>query len=917
MIEHFQLDNGIHVVCEEIPESQKVGVQIRIGYGSAHESIDENGLTFLMQESANGGTATRTRKQISEETESRGASLSTETKRTCTEFSISCLDRYIDDLFAVLADVTLNPKFDAVEIEKTKARIEQWIDAKNQNPDARAGSQLFEAVFSGQAAGAETMGSKDLVASFTPEQVAEKHKALLSSPEDICISFAGDIKVEKAKELAERYFKDLKPAQEVKHTLNLEFVGQDMRDEQDNEQLNLLFAMKAPPVSDDKRYAAMLLKQLLSGGMSSPLFTEVRDKRGLVYSVHSSYYPVGDAALFFIGAGTGKGNAGELLDTVFMIFDDFIKKGFEQDDIDRAVESLKRGLDAMDEGIYGKAVSNASQILRHGRTVSTPEIYQKLKNVTSEDIQQVLAEMLQSGEYAFSGVGPHDTMLSEDDIRVNMEAIGSGFKASQNKALAKTQDKAQADEIKPFTSEFGKAPQITELPNGLKVMTSERPGTLSCGAWVGAGAIHETPELNGATHMNEHMMFKGTPSYPAGTIDKTIESEMGGHLNAYTSKDQTAYYFYNLLPEHLEKVIDICGEMVFQANIDEEEFDGKTITNPDGTKVKMKGERDVVIEEIGMYNDDVGSRAMYLVSEATYPDQPQGRPILGTEASLRAMTSQMLRDYRDQFYVPNNVVFSAAGPIKHADFVKCIEDKFSALPQVDFPAYEEPVYKGGTVFREMKDAKLCNFVLTTPSVPATHEASAAYTMLAMILGTGESSRLSQKIVDELGLTADIGGYNMQYRQCGDFHIAADVKAENVKPVLETIYAELNRACADITDEELQKVKIMAEVGTINKYEKNQSACDSMGRKYMKTGKLQSLEETLAEINAVTVDDVKDALKSILEFAPTVTAIVPEGTDHSLLPSNEEVLVMRDRHRFQGGRLGASQSAQPNKPAGPS
>jgi len=136
-------------------------------------------------------------------------------------------------------------------------------------------------------------------------------------------------------------------------------------------------------------------------------------------------------------------------------------------------------------------------------------------------------------------------------------------------------------------------------------------------------------------------------------------------------------------------------------------------------------------------------------------------------------------------------------------------------------------------------------------------------------------------------------------------------------VLETIYAELNRACADITDEELQKVKIMAEVGTINKYEKNQSACDSMGRKYMKTGKLQSLEETLAEINAVTVDDVKDALKSILEFAPTVTAIVPEGTDHSLLPSNEEVLVMRDRHRFQGGRLGASQSAQPNKPAGPS
>ena len=901
MTEHFQLDNGVHVVCEERPGTRKVSMQFVIGYGSDHEQVDENGLTFLTQEVVNGGTKTRSRNELADIIENSGASLVTVTSGDKTRFGITSLADDAEDLFDVLSDVILNPAYEQAEIDTTKEQIKSWIDSEAQSPNKQAAKLFAQAAFKGQAAAEDSMGTKDRVDAFTRDQIIQKHADLLSCPENICISFAGDITTEKAKAMAEQYFGHLQSVTE-KPELDVEFIGGDNRQETDSAQLNLILGFEAPSFHDDDRYAAYILNQILGGGMSFPLFIEVREKRGLVYSVQSQYAPDATTGKFVIAAGTGKGQAAELLDTTFGIFEQFMKDGFTDDQIKMVADKLHAGRIGGLETILGASKSNASSILDHGEIKDFDEVYEKLRAVTSEDLKKLCHKMFSGGKYAFGGFGPLDTMPTEDEIKAKMQKIADLYVPDANAPAAPK----LTDKPLPFTPKTGLAePQVTELANGMKVVSVEQAGPLACGAWVGAGSIHETEALSGATHMNEHMMFKGTPSFPAGSIDTYVEQDLGGHLNAYTSKDQTCYYFYDLKAEALSGVLDLCGEMVFEADIAEVEFDGHTITDDKGQPKKMKGERDVVIEEIKRSNDSLMSVLWDTVYKTAYPDQPQGWPILGTEDGLRAMTSQMLRDYRDEFYVPNNVVFSAAGPIKHEDFVDMVEKKFGQMPQSSFPATQPPVYKGGVAYTEMSAAQLCNYSVTVETVDAGHDDSVVYNMLASIVGQGETARLKEKLVYQDKLTSVVAAFQQEYAHCGHFTIFSYATADKAKQIHEAIYATLRDTVGTITQDDLDKVKKRFELMAISEYEKNRAACDTMGSELIETGRVTDLETQLENISNVTLDDLNDALEHILSADPTVAAVVPKGTDLSLLPDEQEVLVVRDQYKFPGSGAGNS------------
>ncbi len=901
MTKTFRLPNGITCVIEERPQSGKVSMQIRIKSGSADETAEENGLTFLMQESCNGGTKTRSREQLADAVESKGGYISTVTGLTSTLFGGEALARHADGTFSILADMVLNPAFDAAEVRKTAKKISQVLDKESKDPGTKAELKFSEAAFAGQAAGENPLGTKELLASFTPEQVEKKHASLLAHPENIIISFECDITAADAEKQVQKKIGSQPAAAAALKKTPINFICGDIREEADNHQINREVGFQAPAANDPDMFAAMMLKQYLSGGMSSPLFQEVREKRGLVYDVHASYSPLANTGIFEIVAGAGKGNAGELISVTMDVLGKVIHDGVSQADLDRTRERYIRGLKGVLETAAKSCGRNAEQISSMGRTVSLDEYDAAFKNVTSDDLRRVCAGLLKDGKYALAGVGPQETMPSAQEIKDMMQAQLKGVTIPAASPATPSAKVAFAEAAKSAPAAAAE-PKMTVLKNGMKIVTVERLGNMSCGAWVGVGSDNEMAPpndkgplvfRNGSTHMNEHMMFKGTPSYAPGEIDSLVEGQLGGGLNAYTNKDRTAYYFFNLETTALAKIVDICGEMVFKANLDHAEFDGKPLQKPDGTTVKAKGERDVVIEELNMYNDTVSEGLSNLIGPIAYPDQPHGRPILGTEETLRAMTVEELAAYRDEFYVPNNVIFCAAGPVKHEDFVALIESKFGQMPAKEFPPLPVPVYKGGTALAEHRNAALCTVKIMAEGVASSDKDDLAYQALGMLLGGGASSRLNKKIVLEQELTDRVSAGTSTYRNGGAFSIRASLEPEKVKPFVSTVYAEMRALAGNVTQQELEKVQACMEMALLSNLETNDDACDAFASNVQDHDRLITEAEMSEEIQKLTIDDIKRVLKKVLASNPTLGLVVPPGTDPGILLKQDEVIALRD------------------------
>jgi predicted Zn-dependent peptidase len=905
MAKALSLPNGVRIVTEQRPGTGTVAMQIYLRSGGADEAPDESGLTNLMQEASQTGTTTRTRNQIADDAETKGSPIQSFTNMEVTMFKTKALTRNAGDAFGVLADVILNPTFDAVELEQVKEQIVQSLLQQKKSPAAAAANKFLETAFAGQSLGQSSEGTPELVESYTPAQLKKKHAELLSRPGDIIVSFTGDIDPAVAEKLVADTFGKLqggaKPA-----SPRATFTAGDYREDNDSNQVNVNIGFRAPDGRDSDRYAMMLFRSVLAGGMSSPLFQELRVKRGLVYTPSAKYGQFDTAGFFSIDNGTGPGKAGELVTAVIELLGTAARDGFPQQDIDQARDRFIRAVRNSTETPDSAAGYNANQIMKFGAVLGPDDLEKNLKAVTADDLRRIAGNMLKDGEFALAAVGPLATLPTNAELKKLMQDQVAGIDIPEKAPVAASVSATFNAQAKAPDS-FG-APQVTVLPNGLKVITVERPGPLSIGGWVGAGSDHETPELAGATHLNEHMMFRGTPSYPSGTIDKIVEGEMGGGLNAYTSNDKTVYYFYSLLPAHLQKSVDIIGEMIFQADIKQTELTGTPVTRPDGTIDPGKGEIEAVIEELKMGRDKPGRIAYQQMMAQAYTGSTHGETVIGTEPVLRAMTADMLRDYRDEFYAPNNVIFGAAGPVKHDDFVKLIEQKFGHLQPTNFPPLDVPAYKGGTAAQEHKAAQMATVLLAADAVDTAHADGAAYDALGLILGGGYSSRLAKGVVNtQLALGASAGLSN--YRNAGTFMFQAATTPENVKPLIRELYAELRRLPGDVTQAELDKAKGMLELSLRSGYEENNEIIDAYAVDLQSVGKLVTEDEKIKEINALTLDDIRRVAAQVLASNPTASLIVPPGTDPKLLPTHAEVVAMRDDKDWQ-------KPANTNKPKPP-
>ncbi|MEV4702693.1 pitrilysin family protein [Actinoplanes sp. NPDC049316] len=416
----------------------------------------------------------------------------------------------------------------------------------------------------------------------------------------------------------------------------------------------------------------------------------------------------------------------------------------------------------------------------------------------------------------------------------------------------------------------------TVLPSGLRIITEAIPTTRSAslGVWVGVGSRDETPALSGASHFLEHLLFKGTEKRSALDISAEIEA-VGGETNAFTTKEYTCYYA-RVLDADLPLAVDVICDAV-----------ANSVLAP----ADVETERGVILEEIAMHDDEPGDEVHDVFTEALFgADTPLGRLISGTEATISPMTrTQINRFYRSRYKAPQ-IVITAAGNLEHGKVVRLIRRALAGTPldTPGEPAALRPVtrhkVKPPTTAVRHRDTEQAHLVLGCEGIGRLDERRFALGVLNNVLGGGMSSRLFQEIREKRGLAYSVYSYGSQYSDAGVFAVYAGCAPGKAEEVLALIRAELATVAAEgITAAELARGKGMVKGSYVLGLEDTGSRMSRLAKSELLYGDLMSVDELLAEVDAVTLDDV-NKLAADLFAKPMSLAVVGPFDDGAFSPA---------------------------------
>ncbi len=384
---------------------------------------------------------------------------------------------------------------------------------------------------------------------------------------------------------------------------------------------------------------------------------------------------------------------------------------------------------------------------------------------------------------------------------------------------------------------------INQLSNGITVVTEELPylRSASFGIWVKAGSADEDETNNGIAHIIEHMLFKGTRNRSAKQIADDM-TRIGGNMNAFTSKECTAYYA-TVLAEHLPIAIDIISDMLTNSLIDEK---------------SLKKEKGVIIEEIDMYDDSPEDLVHEMLQQRIWKNHPLGYMISGTKKIVRKVTREQIEEFMDRHYVGENMVISVAGKINGNGVLQLLEEKFGSIkarsskPRINVvrPEYNKVVCKRDKDIEQMH----CNIAFD--SISYLSEDRFLLTVLNSIFGGGINSRLFQKIRENSGLTYSIYSYGSSYRETGLFHIYAAMNPSQTPVVIKKIFQILNDLKKKgVTGEELSMTKEQIKTELILGSESAKSRMNSNGKSMVYRGRIIPVEEIVAGIEGVTQEGI--------------------------------------------------------------
>nr|WP_082872907.1 pitrilysin family protein [Rhodobacter xanthinilyticus] len=398
--------------------------------------------------------------------------------------------------------------------------------------------------------------------------------------------------------------------------------------------------------------------------------------------------------------------------------------------------------------------------------------------------------------------------------------------------------------------------EITTLSNGLRIITENMPGLASAtiGVWVMAGGRNERPEQNGIAHFLEHMAFKGTKTRSALQIAEAIE-DVGGYINAYTSREMTAYYA-RVLGADVPLALDVISDIVLNPVFDQRE---------------IEVERGVILQEIGQALDTPDDIIFDWLQEAAYPDQPMGRTILGPSEKVARFGREDLSRFVGEHYGPGQMILAAAGAVDHDTIVRQAEAIFGGLSAVIQPGQEGALWSGSER-REIKDLEQAHFALALEG-PAYGDAD-LYTaqVYATAMGGGMSSRLFQKIREERGLCYTIFAQAGAYEDTGMVTVYAGTSEDEIAALAGLTIDELKRAADDMSEAEVARARAQMKAGMLMGLEGASSRAERMARNLAIYGRVPGLEEVSARIDAVTREAVRDYAGRLAGGAKTALAL---------------------------------------------
>ncbi|HEX3960998.1 MAG TPA: pitrilysin family protein [Trebonia sp.] len=412
------------------------------------------------------------------------------------------------------------------------------------------------------------------------------------------------------------------------------------------------------------------------------------------------------------------------------------------------------------------------------------------------------------------------------------------------------------------------------LPGGLRVVTEFLPSvrSVALGIWVGVGSRDEDLTHHGATHYLEHLLFKGTAKRTALEISATMDA-VGGEMNAFTAKEYTCYYA-RVLDADLPLAIDVLSDMVTSSLIEPRDVDA---------------ERNVVLEEIAMNEDDPGDTVHEAFTGKLFGDTPLGRPILGTVESINAITRDQINEHYVERYTPPHLVVAAAGNLDHDEVVAWVRASFGSV--LDRFAGAEPAgprlrgagglwdgygpAAGSGVTLVSRDIEQANLVLGCEGLSRIDDRRFALGVLNAALGGGMSSRFFQEVREKRGLAYSVYSFASQHADTGLWGVYAGCLPSKADEVLSICVAEIAKVVADgLTDEELERGKGQVRGGIVLGLEDPSSRMTRLGKSELVYPALEPVDDIIAAISAVTHDDVRQVASDVLARPKALAVVGP-------------------------------------------
>lgn len=401
--------------------------------------------------------------------------------------------------------------------------------------------------------------------------------------------------------------------------------------------------------------------------------------------------------------------------------------------------------------------------------------------------------------------------------------------------------------------------EFRTLKNGIRVVAEKIPylKSVSIGVWIGNGSRYEEKEIGGISHFIEHMLFKGTQKRSAGDIASEIDT-LGGVLNAFTAREYTCYYT-KTLDSHAPIAMDVLSDMIFSSLLSASD---------------MELERNVIYEEIGMYEDSPEDIVYELASEAVWGDTPLGRGVLGTKESLANITPEIMREYMHTHYTGKNIIISVAGNY-YNDFFDLLEKYFGEKKLSDtIPEFKKGIYTPKNLVRT-KDIEQIQLVATFKGIDVYDESVVPLLVFNNVFGCGMASRLFQNIREKYGLVYSIGAGHGAYIDCGTFDISAAMSPDKLPAVCELISNEINIIKKEkLTNDEVDSSKEQLKGSYILSAESTNARMQGAGRSLLLNKQIYTQEEMLRKIDAVTRDEVAQIIDKVLD--PSTIAVAAVG-----------------------------------------